>query len=559
MSNAAIAVGVSESLLSRAKRPAIALALLFGLVALLAGLPGFANDWTYRMRPGDTVWDLSGKYLRKDIPSQQLQAHNRIADPHRIPPGTLIRLPVAWLKVQPAKATVVGIHGDAAAVDAQGQRRKIVQGMALGIGTTLFTSADASLTLQFADGSRLLLHGGSELKLDKLSAYGATGMTDTRMRLPKGRTSSEVKPLRGSGSHYIIETPDLMSSVRGTHFRVGSDGDDSQIEVTEGRVQVDGAGRKVLLRPNQGTVNAADGAPAAKSALLAEPASVELDATQRPMLLRWAAVPGAERYRVQVGATAAFPYLLHDRVVTDLQDSIDGLPDGTHGIRVRAIDAQGIEGRDAVIEAQVTLAPPFAIETVDRSQVDVEQPRFRWGTMGPGVRYHFQLAGAGGFEKPLLDLPNLPATELRSPLLLPPGDYAWRIAAIDSDGRMSRYNDMVRFVVLPPATGPAVSGDLDTTDRRALHLRWPAGQAGQQFRFQLSPKADFSELTVDRTLAEHQIALPRLGTGTWHARVQVIDSDGYARPFGPGQSFKVGCAPCRWVAGGGALILLLSL
>ena len=72
--------------------------------------------------------------------------------------------------------------------------------MALGIGTTLFTSADASLTLQFADGSRLLLHGGSELKLDKLSAYGATGMTDTRMRLPKGRTSSEVKPLRGSGS-----------------------------------------------------------------------------------------------------------------------------------------------------------------------------------------------------------------------------------------------------------------------------------------------------------------------------------------------------------------------
>jgi hypothetical protein len=530
-----------------------------GLIVLLAGLPGLANDWTYRIRPGDTVWDLSGKYLRKDVPWQRLQAHNRIADPHRIPPGTLIRLPVAWLKVQPAKATVVGVIGDASAVDARGQRSKIVQGMALGIGTTLLTSADASLTLQFADGSRLLLHGGSELKLDKLSAYGATGMIDTRMRLPKGRTSSEVKPLRGSGSHYIIETPDLMSSVRGTHFRVGSDGDESQIEVTEGRVQVDGAGRKLLLRPNQGTVNAADGTPAAKSALLVEPAALELDATQRPMLLRWAAVSGAQRYRVQVGGTAAFPYLLHDRVVTDLQDSIDGLPDGSHYIRVRAIDAQGIEGRDAVIEAQVTLSPPFAIETVDRSQVDVEQPRFRWATMGPGVRYHFQLAGAGGFEQPLLDLPDLPATELRSPQVLPPGDYAWRIAAIDREGRKSRYNDMVRFVVLPPAAGPVVSGDSDASDRRALHLRWPAGQAGQQFRFQLSAKADFSVLTVDRTLAENQIALPRLGTGTWHARVQVIDSDGYARPFGPGQSFKVGCAPCRWAAGGGALLLLLTL
>lgn len=86
------------------------MALAFGLGLLLAGVPGRAQDWTYRIRPGDTVWDLSGKYLRRDIPWQKLQAHNRIADPYRIPPGTLIRLPVAWLKVQPAKATVVGVH-----------------------------------------------------------------------------------------------------------------------------------------------------------------------------------------------------------------------------------------------------------------------------------------------------------------------------------------------------------------------------------------------------------------------------------------------------------------
>lgn len=533
--------------------------LVFGLALLLASTPGFSQDWNYRVRPGDTVWDLSGKYIRHDIPWQRLQAHNRITDPYRIPPGKLIRLPVAWLKVQPAKVTVIGVHGNATAVDVRGQRTKVLQGMHLGIGTTLQTARDASLTLQFADGSRLLLHGDSELTFDKLSAYGATGMTDTRMRLPKGRTSSEVKPLRGAGSHFIIETPDLMSSVRGTRFRVGSDGGDSQIEVTEGRVQVDGAGRKLLLQPNQGTVNGTDGAPAPKSALLPEPGSVELDATQRPMRLRWAAVPGAQRYRVQVGANAAFPYLLHDRIVTGLQDSIDGLPDGTHGIRVRAIDAQGIEGRDAVIETQVSLQPPFAIETMDRSQVDVERPRFRWTAMGPGVRYHFQLAGADGFEQPMLDMPNLSATELRSPQVLPPGDYAWRIAAIDADGRMSRYSDAARFVVLPPAAGPSMDSAPLEGEKRALHLRWPAAQPGQQFRFQLSPKADFSTLVVDSTLAENQIALPRLGAGTWHARVQVIESDGYARPFGQGQTFKVGCLPCRWAAGGGVMLLLLSL
>lgn len=525
---------------------------------LLASPPGAAQDWTYRIRPGDNIWDLSGRYLRNDVAWQRLQAHNRIADPYRLRPGTLLRLPVAWLKVQPAKATVVGINGDAFATGADGRPSRIVEGMRLGIGTTLRTSADASLTLQFADGSRLLLHGNSELSLDKLSAYGATGMTDTRMRLRKGRTSSEVKPLRGPASHYIIETPDLMSSVRGTRFRVGSDGDDSQIEVTEGRVQVDGAGRQRLLKPNQGTASTPEGAPAASTPLLAQPTALELDTSLRPMRLHWAPVAGAQAYRVQVGPTPALPYLLHDSIVTGLEDSLDALPDGTHVVRVRAIDARGIEGRDASIERVVALAPPFAIETVDSSRVEVERPRFRWTTMGTGVRYHFQLAGAGGFEQPLLDLPGLSATELRSPQTLPPGDYAWRIAAIDAAGRASRYNDPVRFSVLPPSAGPAVSGDVAVDDHRSLHLRWPAADPGQSFRFQLSPRPDFSELTIDRTLQDNQVVLPKLAAGTWHARVQLIDSDGYARPFGPGQSFKVGCMPCRWAVGGGALLLLLS-
>ena len=215
----------------------------FALLALLSAATSHAQDWRYRVRPGDTVWDLSGKYLRGDVPWQRLQDYNRIADPYRLPPGTLMRLPVTWLKVQPAKATVVGVHGAALAVDSGGKESSVAQGMQLGIGTRLRTAPGGSLTLQFADGSRLLLQGDSELVLDKLSAYGATGMTDTRLRLPKGRTSNEVQPLRGAASRYIIRTPTLMSSVRGTRFRVGSDGDAAQVEVTEGHVQVDGAGR----------------------------------------------------------------------------------------------------------------------------------------------------------------------------------------------------------------------------------------------------------------------------------------------------------------------------
>ena len=45
----------------------IGLLLLLGFLASLAAGVA-AADWTYRVRPGDTVWDLSGKYIRHDIP-----------------------------------------------------------------------------------------------------------------------------------------------------------------------------------------------------------------------------------------------------------------------------------------------------------------------------------------------------------------------------------------------------------------------------------------------------------------------------------------------------------
>src|SRR5690606_23263451 len=161
-------------------------------------------EWRYRVRPGDNVWDLTLKYVRSDVPWQRLQAHNAIDDPYRLAPGTVMRFPVAWLRRQPAKAQVVGIRGNATVMFPDGQSSPVTAKMRIGIGCVLSTDADASLTLEFADGSRLLLQGGSELALDKLGSYGATGMTDTRMRLPKGRTSSDVRPMRGPASHFII-------------------------------------------------------------------------------------------------------------------------------------------------------------------------------------------------------------------------------------------------------------------------------------------------------------------------------------------------------------------
>lgn len=45
------------------------------LLCALLLLPAIAaaQDWNYRVRPGDTLWDLGGVYLKPSVRWQQLQ------------------------------------------------------------------------------------------------------------------------------------------------------------------------------------------------------------------------------------------------------------------------------------------------------------------------------------------------------------------------------------------------------------------------------------------------------------------------------------------------------
>jgi len=70
---------VSSTRFPRLRARSIRLLTLLGL--LLSAFPVLAQDWTYRVRPGDTLWDLGGRYLKPDVPWARLQAHNRVADP----------------------------------------------------------------------------------------------------------------------------------------------------------------------------------------------------------------------------------------------------------------------------------------------------------------------------------------------------------------------------------------------------------------------------------------------------------------------------------------------
>lgn len=521
-----------------------------------------AADWSYRVRPTDNIWDLSRKFLKPGVGWQQLQDYNKVADPYHLPPGMQLHVPVAWLRVQPAKATVVAVNGSAHVQQgAQGASENVVAGMELGMGARLSTDAGASLTLQFGDGSRVLMQGDSALELDRLSAYGRTGMVDTRLRLQRGRVVNDVTHIDGA-AHYSVQTPGAISSVRGTHFRVAAADGRTQTEVLGGRVDVGARQRHVLVAAGKGVALADGSQPGHTQALLPAPA---LDCPPQAVrrvsyALAWPALAGAQRYRAQVAPDARFESLLLDRVTSAPGVNLPDLPDGSYAIRVHGIDAQQLEGLDASCTVRIDAhpQPPLVIAPQAGGKVRDARPQFRWTESAEAASYAWQLAGDADFKQLLGEHATLSGDSVRAPQELPLGHYWWRIASRDRDGKLGPYSDPLPFerVAEPPA--PAIGAPKHAG--KDMDFGWQAGLPGQRYQVQMARAADFAQPTLDRTVDQPALQIPKPAHGTWYLRVRTLDTDGYAGPWSPAQKVKLPCVPCRFAwAGGGAAVLWLLL
>lgn len=533
------------------------------LLLLLACSPlASAEDWNYRVRPGDTIWDLAGEYLKPGIPWQRLQAHNRISNPFQLPPGSTLRFPLAWLHLQPARARVAAVRGQALVGGiGSGAAVPAAEGMLLGVGALLRTARDATLTLEFADHTRLLLQGDSELRLDRLSQYGKSGMVDTRLRLQRGRITNSVTPGRGASPAFIVDTPNATSAVRGTYFRVNAEESRTQAEVTEGSVAVSAGARNTLVRRGYGAVVAAGQAtPIRAVPLLSAPDLSGIPATLNGARaeLQWRALDQAQRYRVQASSTATFDTLLADLETIAPAARLPLLQDGVYFLRVRGIDAQGLEGYDATtrLVAETLPEPPFAIAPGAGSLVRENQPEFRWADATDAAGYRFELADNPGFERPL-SLRREKGTRLRLPQTLAPGRYYWRIASDAGNGRQGPYSDPIAFTLQPLPEAGRIEDEAG--DPHSVTFRWRAGEPGQRYRFQLSRSSGFDNTRVDQVVDQAQITLPKLRPGTWYLRAQAIGSDGYQAPFPPAQRVKVPCSVCTGIVTGGMLWILLAL
>lgn len=495
-------------------------------------------DWRYRIQPGDTLITLTEQWLTPPRTWRDLQKLNRVPDPLRLMPGSTLRMPVAWLRREAGVAEALFARGQVTR-----QRGTVTEALAAGAtlqsGDRIRTGPQSSASLRFADGSRLLIPADSDVTLDQLLVLGRSAIPAVRIDVQQGGADSRVTPNTQRVPLYDVRTPHVNLGVRGTEFRVQTAGAQSRMQVLSGAVHADGLSADVAA--GQGLL--AQGGTRTVSPLLAAPdlASMPREVERLPLRLAWSASPaGAVGWRAQL-----YPRGDADRLLLDARVSEPAvawaeareLPDGDYTLRVRAVDAQGQEGRaaDADVVLKARPEPPFIQSPAAGAVSYTGSMALAWtrNTAAPDVR--LQIARDPAFKDLVLQPPPLAAAGFEA--RLPDGRYHWRIAAVEASGRAGPFGDAQTFELQPPPPAPPpaepeVSGD-------QLKLRWRADPGVTRYELEWATTPAFDGQAVQRfNVDKAEATLPKPSPGTYYLRARAFNAAGAASPWGQTQMIE---------------------
>ncbi|MFM2053942.1 MAG: hypothetical protein RL456_1979 [Pseudomonadota bacterium] len=536
------------------------------LVACLLAMPAHAGpgvpapvpaddpSFSYTLTDRDTLIALGRRFLADPGQWPQLQARNRIADPRRMPAGTVLRIPLRLMAAEPVPARVLSASGDVRDTDG----RTVAVGQAVPQGGSLRTG-DGQATIELVDGTVLRLRSATSLQVDASRRLPQAGGALSGVRVEEGQVEVKAQKAPAGGlPGFRVSTPQGLLGVRGTEFRVTVDGraEVTRNEVLEGLVMTGGHDG----RPGQavgagfGVVVDRTGEVPAPARLPGAPDLSAWPARQERLLVRFPVgpQPGAVAFRGQVAAAAdeRFERVLKDVRTAGAELRFADLPDGDYVVRVRAEDARGLQGLDARHAFTLKARPEPPLPTSPGPQAILSGSRLdlAWATVEEARSYRLQLARTEDFREPLQDRRGLaaPASQVEG---LAPGRYFWRVAsergATDQGpfGAVHRVELRAEPAPVPP---PSIGED-------GIRLAWE-GRPGQTFDVEFARDAGFTALELVRRVDVPALEARMPGTGRYFLRLRARDPDGFVGPYTAPQQFLIPeClrgGPGRCVAGG---------
>jgi hypothetical protein len=510
-------------------------------------------DWRYTLRPGDTLIGVSARFLARPAEWPRLQRHNRITQPRRLIPGSPLLIPLAWMRQQPAPATVMAVRGQVRVTHPDSTERALQADEKLLAGTVLTTAANSSATLRFADGSVLVLQPGARLALDTVSVYAGGGMVDTRLRLQQGRVEIGANPARAKGSRLQVITPSAVAAVRGTRFRVEADASATREETLEGKVGLAASGKQVTVPEGQGSLAELGKPPRPPVTLLPAPDASALPARVEtlPMRFKLPELPGAVSWLGQIAEDAQFEKLVLEDTRTTPQLSFADLPDGHYVLRVRAADAQGLQGRDATHAFELDARPFAPLLTAPGTRVRHARPDLQWSAVVGANAYQVEVARDAAFADTVLT-ERTSDTRLTVANELQPGGYHWRVASIEAADQ-GPYSPSQPFTYDPLPGAPDINLAMPVFANNALTLTLPPPPAGLHYELVLARDAERTQIIWQGSSSDGQLQASPVEPASCYLAARLVEADGTAGPYAT--RVIEAPPPSPW----GLLLLLLPL
>ncbi|MFM2347174.1 MAG: hypothetical protein RL654_1927 [Pseudomonadota bacterium] len=549
------------------QRATIGLVVASASASVSARAPVEAQDgepvFTHVVTREETLIALGRRLLADPRQWPQLQRHNRIADPRRIPTGTVLRIPLHLLATEPVPARVLSATGEVR--DPQGA--VVTAGQALPQGARLLAGDSGQATLQLVDGTVLRLRAGSVVQVETSRRLPRSGGTLSGVQVDAGQVEVQAQKRSGAGAPgFQISTPQGLLGVRGTAFRVSVDPGVAMTrnEVLEGQVMAEGRDRRSgrsVVAAGFGVALDRTGRVTPPVPLLAPPDVSAWPVLQDQLLVRFAvrSQAGAVAHRAQVAAVSdpAFDQVLQDVRTTGPELRLADLPDGDYRVRVRAEDAQGLQGLDALhlFTLKARPEPPLPTSPGPKAVRSGARLELAWATVEEARSYRLQLARGEDLSEPIQDLRGMAGTAWQMDGLAP-GVYSWRLASERSATDQGPFGAVQRVELraLPaPLPPPRIGED-------SLKLAWD-GLPGQTFDVEFARSADFAVLALARRTEQPSLELTLPGTGRYFVRLRARDPDGFVGPYTAPQAFVIpnclrdGQRRCVRGADGGSVLI----
>ncbi len=495
------------------------------LLVLVGATPAFTNDWLYTVRPNEAASKIGKSYLVNPYRIDEVLAYNNIVDADNLVAGTVLKIPVNYLKFGPARVQVTSVQGNVLIQNAY-KESPLSTLHSVKLGDKIITGESSSAMLRFADGSELLLGSQSELIFDVLTQWGRTGMVDSRMRLLKGSAEGRVNKLQGSKSKFEVHTPSAVATVRGTEFRVRVGKDNSSVsfnEVSEGKVQVANNAAASLVPMGFGLV--AEEGKKSDNVIELLPApnliGAELEYYGTMAELAWQQEQGAKAYRLELFEGNEAVSLIDSNLLSSAKAKIENLAVGDYTVRVRSVDDNGLEGLDRQHSFFVNgkILPPKRAASLTHFDIN-KKVEMSWQKDQMFSAYHYQVSDSKTFDNILRE------RETRSSKVtlrerLPIGTYYWRVLGKSTE-KNSSYSLPIPFTVHLPKTIKVEV--FDVKEGEAINAKWNNFGQSQKFEWQLATDKEFKNITQQGTTNENKVALKATNKGYYYFRVaQIVD------------------------------------